>query len=68
MSRLAALSELEREVVAFRYGLEGRPRLGLAAVARKVGLEVEQVRQLEIRALKLLAPAEGAARRAPPRS
>jgi DNA-directed RNA polymerase sigma subunit (sigma70/sigma32) len=55
MSRLAVLSELEREVVALRYGLEGRPRLGLAAVARKVGVDVERVRELEIRALKLLA-------------
>ena len=55
MSRLAALSELEREVVALRYGLDGRPRLGLAAVARKVGVDVELVRELEIRALKLLA-------------
>ena len=64
MSKLDALSKIEREVVVPRYGLEGRPRLGLAAVARTVGLDIEQVRQLEIRALKRLSPAVLASRTA----
>jgi DNA-directed RNA polymerase sigma subunit (sigma70/sigma32) len=55
MSGLDGLSALEREVVALRYGLEGRPRLGLAAVARHCGIAVEEVRLLELTALKRLA-------------
>ena len=55
MSELNGLLALEREIVALRYGLDGSPRIGLAAVARRVGIEVEQVRLLEVTALRRLA-------------
>jgi RNA polymerase primary sigma factor len=53
---VAALPELERRVVALRYGLdgEGGPRT-LREVAQQMGLTPQQVRQIEVQALERLA-------------
>jgi RNA polymerase primary sigma factor len=53
---LAQLPEREREVLKLRYGLDGDPDpLSLEAIARRMGLTRERVRQIEAEALNLLA-------------
>jgi RNA polymerase sigma factor (sigma-70 family) len=48
------LSEREREVLASRYGLEGREEETLREVGERLGVSPERVRQLETRALAKL--------------
>ncbi len=53
---VAALPDLERRVVALRYGLDGEdgPHT-LREVAQRLGLTLQQVRQIEVQALERLA-------------
>ena len=61
---LAVLSDLERKVVALRFGLLGGPSQTLAQVSAECGFTREGIRQIEIRALgKLRRPAKPATRR-----
>jgi RNA polymerase primary sigma factor len=61
---LATLTARERQVIAWRYGLEGEDELSLRGVARRLGISAEGARQLEARALaKLRAGALPAAER-----
>jgi RNA polymerase primary sigma factor len=53
---VAALPDLEREVVKRRFGLDGDPRPeSHATIARRLGLKASAVRTLEERALAKLA-------------
>jgi RNA polymerase primary sigma factor len=53
---VASLPDLERQVVALRYGLDGDPEpQSLREVARRLGLQPQRVRQLEVGALERLA-------------
>jgi RNA polymerase primary sigma factor len=52
---VAALPEREREIVRWRFGLDGEEPLTLAEIAERLDLSPERVRQLERRALALLS-------------
>jgi RNA polymerase primary sigma factor len=52
---LAALSERERKVLIFRYGLDDSDPKTLEEIGRRLGLTRERVRQIETEALKRLA-------------
>jgi RNA polymerase primary sigma factor len=45
------LSDRERKVITLRFGLEGQEPHTLAGVAAKMGVSVERVRQIQVRAL-----------------
>ena len=49
------LPEPERNVVKLRYGINGDDPQPLRETGRRLGLSAERVRQLESKALKLLA-------------
>ena len=53
-SLLGRLSEREQDVVASRFGLEGRETERLAEIGARLGVSTERVRQLEERALTKL--------------
>jgi RNA polymerase primary sigma factor len=53
---LQSLTPRERQVIRFRYGLDGDRELTLHEVGRKLGLSHEAVRQVECRALRKLDP------------
>ncbi|HZW35286.1 MAG TPA: sigma-70 family RNA polymerase sigma factor [Isosphaeraceae bacterium] len=56
---LQALGPREREVLALRYGLTGRPKRSLTEVGERLKISKERVRQIQARALeKLRAAAE----------
>lgn len=50
-SALDRLSPRERSIVAMRFGLEGQPEHTLAEVAAKLGVSLERVRQIQVRAI-----------------
>ena len=52
---LETLPPIERAVLALRYGLDGRRPLGVGAIASRLEIERERVRELELQALKALA-------------
>jgi RNA polymerase sigma factor (sigma-70 family) len=58
LALLAGLSDRERAILRARYGLDGREE-SLRAIAGRLGLSAERVRQLEQRALGKLAAAAG---------
>lgn len=49
---LEYLSERERQVICWRYGLMNQPTLSLRKISKKIGLSQEGVRRIELRALK----------------
>jgi RNA polymerase primary sigma factor len=51
---LAQLPSRLRELLALRFGLDGRPPLTLEEVGAEMGVTRERVRQLETRALREL--------------
>jgi RNA polymerase primary sigma factor len=53
---LQDLTPRERQVIRYRYGLEGNREYTLHEVGRKLGLSHEAVRQVEVRALRKLEP------------
>ncbi|MDP9385101.1 MAG: sigma-70 family RNA polymerase sigma factor, partial [Actinomycetota bacterium] len=59
LALLSGLSDRERDVLRARYGLDGEEE-SLRAVAGRLGLSAERVRQIEQRALGKLAAAAGA--------
>jgi RNA polymerase primary sigma factor len=60
-SLLGSLSARELEIIAARFGLEGRAIERLQEIGERMGLSAERVRQLEARALaKLRTPVERA--------
>ncbi len=48
------LSELEREILELRYGLNGSSPLTLEEVGRKMNVSRERIRQLQVRAIRKL--------------
>ena len=52
---VSELPEPERNVIRLRYGIDGGEPNPLRETGRSLGLSAERVRQLESRALKLLA-------------
>jgi RNA polymerase primary sigma factor len=52
---VSELPEPERNVIRLRYGIDGGEPKPLRETGRRLGLSAERVRQLESRALKLLA-------------
>jgi RNA polymerase sigma factor (sigma-70 family) len=50
----ARLSDRERHVINFRFGLSGEPSLTLDEVAEECGLSRERIRQIEAKALRKL--------------
>jgi RNA polymerase primary sigma factor len=48
---LELLSDRERKVITLRFGLQGEEPHTLAGVAAKMGVSVERVRQIQVRAL-----------------
>ncbi|MBL8863864.1 MAG: sigma-70 family RNA polymerase sigma factor [Planctomycetes bacterium] len=50
-SALARLSERERYIVSLRFGLLGQREHTLAEVAAKLGVSLERVRQIQVRAI-----------------
>jgi RNA polymerase primary sigma factor len=48
---LDLLSERERKIITMRFGLEGEVPHTLAGVAERMGVSVERVRQIQVRAL-----------------
>ena len=59
LALLSGLSAREREILSARYGLEDGDEQSLRAVAGRMGLSAERVRQLEKRALGKLGAAAG---------
>jgi RNA polymerase primary sigma factor len=53
---LAQLPERHQRVLELRYGLAGGEPLTIETVAQKLGVTRERVRQIELRALRLLEP------------
>ncbi|MFA7496783.1 MAG: sigma-70 family RNA polymerase sigma factor [Acidithiobacillus sp.] len=51
---LAELNDKQREVMIFRYGIHGDAPMTLEAVAERMGVSREAVRQLQVRALTRL--------------
>jgi len=51
---LSKLSERERYVVGLRFGIGGEHEHTLAEVARKLGVSLERVRQIQVRAISKL--------------
>lgn len=51
---LTSLSEKERDILKYFYGLDGNPPYSLEDIAEKVGLTRERVRQIKENALKRL--------------
>ena len=60
LALLAGLSERERAILRARYGLDDGEEQSLRAIAARLGLSAERIRQLEQRALGKLAAAAGA--------
>ena len=48
---LSKLSERERFVVELRFGIGGEPEHTLAQVAKRLGVSLERVRQIQVRAI-----------------
>jgi RNA polymerase sigma factor (sigma-70 family) len=48
---LAKLSERERFVIELRFGIGGEPEHTLAEVAKRLGVSLERVRQIQVRAI-----------------
>jgi RNA polymerase primary sigma factor len=53
-SLLAHLSEREREVLRWRYGMAEEDRLSLQEIAERLGLSRERIRQIEAEAIRRL--------------
>ncbi|MFO0016387.1 MAG: sigma-70 family RNA polymerase sigma factor, partial [Synechococcaceae cyanobacterium] len=51
---LSHLTDQEREVLAYRFGLDGQERLTLAEIGRHLDVSRERVRQVELKALRKL--------------
>ncbi|MFN6132525.1 MAG: sigma-70 family RNA polymerase sigma factor, partial [Synechococcaceae cyanobacterium] len=49
---LSHLTDQEREVLAYRFGLDGQERLTLAEIGRHLDVSRERVRQVELKALR----------------
>jgi RNA polymerase primary sigma factor len=58
---LERLDPRERQVIEYRYGLNGRPAHTLQEMSRRMGISREGVRQIEVRALNRLRRALRAA-------
>lgn len=56
---MAALKPREQQVLEFRYGLSGKPRLSLSQVGKVMAVSKERVRQIQDRALSKLREAAG---------
>lgn len=54
LASLDALQEREREVITYRFALDGGERCTLKTVSDKMGISPETVRQIEMRAIKKL--------------
>jgi RNA polymerase primary sigma factor len=53
---LSTLKPKELRVLRLRYGLDGGPTRTLQEIGRELGISYEAVRQIEVRALRALAP------------
>jgi RNA polymerase sigma factor (sigma-70 family) len=51
---MVSLRPRERQVLSYRYGLGGSPRLSLSQVGKVLAVSKERVRQIENAALKML--------------
>ncbi|MCS6985788.1 MAG: RNA polymerase sigma factor RpoD/SigA [Leptospiraceae bacterium] len=51
---LAELTESERQIIEYRFGLNGKPRLSLTQAGKKFKLSKERVRQIEKKTLQKL--------------
>ncbi len=56
---MGALRPREQQVLEFRYGLAGKPRLSLSQVGKVMAVSKERVRQIQDRALTKLREAAG---------